>query len=67
LSWSFQSARGEDFSTEPNYGRPYVVMGRPLHSAAVVSSFFLFSSFILSSRRLDIYHTSTHDVALVRI
>ena len=42
-------------------------MGRPLHSAAVVSSFFLFSSFILSSRRLDIYHTSTHDMALVRI
>jgi len=28
---------------------------------------FLFSSPILSRRRLDVYHTSTHDVALVRI
>ena len=36
--------------------------------SAVVSSFFLllFSSPILSGRRLDVYHTSTHDVALVR-
>ena len=31
------------------------------------SSFLFFSSPILSSWRLDIYHTSTHDVALVRI
>jgi len=31
------------------------------------SSFYLFSSPILSRRRLDIYRTSTHDVALVRI
>jgi len=29
--------------------------------------FLLFSSPILSRRRLDVYHTSTHDVALVRI
>jgi len=42
LSWSFQNARGKDFSTEPNYGHPYVVMGRPLYSATVVSSFILF-------------------------
>jgi len=27
--------------------------------------FFLFSSPILRRRRLDVYHTSTHDVALV--
>jgi len=36
----------------------------------VVSSIFLllsFSSPNLSGRRLDVYHTSTHDVALVRI
>jgi len=34
----------------------------------VVSSFFLlFSSSNLSPRRLDVYHTSTHGVALVRI
>jgi len=30
-------------------------------------SFYLFSSPILSRRRLNVYHTSTHDVALVRI
>jgi len=28
------------------------------------SSFFLFSSPILSGRKLDVYHSSTHDVAL---
>jgi len=31
------------------------------------SSFFFISSPILSRRRLDVYHTSTHGVALVRI
>ena len=30
-------------------------------------SFFFCSSPNLSGRRLDVYHTSTHDVALVRI
>jgi len=29
--------------------------------------YLLFSSPNLSSRRLDVYHTSTHDVALLRI
>jgi len=29
--------------------------------------FFLFSSPNLSGRRVDVYHTSTHGVALVRI
>jgi len=35
----------------------------------VVSSFYLllFSSPNLSGRRLDVYHTSTHGMALVRI
>jgi len=37
----------------------------------VVSSFFLLSFFIslpnLSGRTLDVYHTSTHGVALLRI
>jgi len=33
----------------------------------LLSFFFLFSSPNLSSRRLDVYHASTHDVALVRI
>jgi len=33
----------------------------------VISFFFFFSSPNLSGRRLDVYHTSTHGVALVRI
>ena len=50
-----------------SYGRP-VEQGRPLYFHAVVStSFSFFSSPNLSGRRLDICHTSTHDVALVRI
>jgi len=32
-----------------------------------LSIFFLYSSPNLSGRRFDVYHTSTHDVALVRI
>jgi len=32
-----------------------------------LSFFFFFSSPNLSGRRLDVYHTSTHGVALVRI
>ena len=50
--------------------RPWDGMGRPLCFTAVVSlfsSFFLFSSPILSGRRLDVYHASGHDVALVQI
>jgi len=43
----------------PSYGRPMV---------ALSSSFFLFfTSPNLSRRRLDVCHTSTHGVALVRI
>jgi len=43
-------------------------MGRPLYFAAVVSILFLsFSSSNLSDRRLDVYHISVHDVALMRI
>ena len=52
------------------YGRP-MEYGRPLYFHAVIcsSSFFflLFSSRNLSRGRLDVCHTSTHDVALVRI
>jgi len=40
---------------------------RTLHFAAVVSIFLVFSSLSLSGRRLDVYHTSTHGVALLRI
>jgi len=32
-----------------------------------LSIFYLFSSPNLSGRRVDVYHTSTHDVALLRI
>jgi len=37
------------------------------HYIFVLSFFLLFSSLNLSGRRLDAYHTSTHDVVLVRI
>ena len=44
----------------------------PLYFCPVVSIFFILSSIFFSSpnlggRRLDVYHTSTHGVALVRI
>jgi len=43
-------------------------MDKPLYFAAVIFIFFFcFSSPILSGRTLDVYHTSTHDVALVQI
>ena len=45
-------------------------MNRAGHYIFVMVSsffFFLFSSPILSRRKLDVYHTSTHGVALVRI
>jgi len=45
-----------------------VVMDRPIRSYwCGFLFFFLFSVPILRGRRLDVYHTSTHDVALVRI
>ena len=40
--------------------------GRPLYFCPVISIFF-FSSPNHSDQRLDVYHTSTHVVALVRI
>ena len=46
---------------------PPIVMGRPLYFPAVVTMFLLFFSPILSCFRQDVYHTSTHDVALARI
>ena len=47
--------------------QPLVMAVRPLYFCPVVSIYLSFSSPILSPRRLDIYYTSTHDVALVRI
>ena len=45
-----------------SYGRP-MQWGRPLYFRPVFSSFFFaFSSPSLSGRKLDVYHTLTHDV-----
>jgi len=52
--------------TYVHYGHP-IKDGRPLYFRPVVSFFFFFSSPNLSGRRLDVYHTSTHGVALVQI
>jgi len=53
------------------FARAAITLGTDPHSSFVLfllSSFFLlFSSPNLSGRRLDVYHTSTHDVVLVRI
>jgi len=50
---------------------PYVI-GGPLYFCPVISIFFFFfylfySSPNLSGRRLNVYHTSTHGMALVQI
>jgi len=60
--WAFQIIQPS------SYGRPAYQM-RTLYFRCMVSSsfFFLFSWPNLSRRRLDVYHTSTHDVALARI
>ena len=49
---------------ELNYGRPIFL---PSGFFFYLLSFYLFSSPNLSRRRLDVCHTSTHGVALVRI
>jgi len=53
------------YSDAARYGRP-MEYGRPLYFHPV-SFFFFISSPNLSGQRLDVYHTSTHGVALVRI
>jgi len=47
--------------------RAAITLGIGPHSSCLVVSFssFVFPSPNLSRRRLDVYHTSTHDVALV--
>jgi len=42
-------------------------VGHYIFALWFLSSSFLFSSPNLSGRRLDVYHTRTHGVALVRI
>jgi len=50
---------------------PYVIGGHYIFALWFLSSIYLLSSFFsspnLSGHRLDLYHTSTHGVALVRI
>jgi len=46
---------------------PYVIGQTIIFCPVVSSSIYLFSSHNLSRRRLDVYHTSTHGVALVQI
>ena len=48
-----------------HYGRPVELYFHPVVSFNLYLLFY--SSPNLSSRTLDVYHTSTHDVALVRI
>ena len=45
----------------------HLIMATHGHYAVVSVFLLLFSSPNLSGRRLDVCHTSTHDVALVRI
>jgi len=49
----------------PPYGRPLYFC--PVVSSSIFYLLLLFSSPNLSRRRLDVCHTSTHGVALVRI
>jgi len=51
----------------PFYGCLCNRAGRYIFALWFLLSFFLFSSPNLSRRTLDVYHTSTHGVALVRI
>jgi len=50
-----------------HYGRPALQVWTLYFSPAVSSIFFFFSLPNLNGRTLDVYHTSTHDVDLVRI
>ena len=49
------------------YGRPVEWAGHYIFILWFLSIFYLFSSPSLSGRTLDVYHTSTHGVALVLI
>jgi len=53
---------GVEQRAPPIFDRAAITLGTGAHS-----SFFFFSSPNLSGRRLDVYNTSTHGVALVRI
>ena len=59
--WDFRLADGLVMVALCNRADHYIFM------LFLSSSFFLFSSPNLSGRRLDVYHTLAHGVALVRI
>jgi len=70
-AWHCSSGRQPNFAALST-GRHVHSAGRPSRCSLVhilVLSFFLllFSSPILTDGKLDVYHTSTHDMALVRI
>jgi len=46
---------------------PYVTVGHYIFAQWFLRSSFFFSLPNLSGRRLNVYHTSTHGVALLRI
>jgi len=48
------------------FGRATITLGIGIYSGSIFS-YLLFFSPNRSRRRLDVYHTSTHDVALVQI
>ena len=51
-------------------GTAMTMAARPTRQAIIILQLWFlsfFSSPILSGRRLDVYHTSIHDVALVQI
>ena len=49
------------------YGTAQAIMFLPCGFFFFLSFFLFFLAYILSRRRLDVYHTSTHGVALVEI
>jgi len=51
----------------PPYGIGQAIIFLPCGFFYLLSFYLLFSSPNLSGRRVDVYHTSTHGVALVRI
>jgi len=60
-------ARSDLFCLWPPYGIGQAIIFLPCGFFFYLSSIFFFSSPNLSGRRVDVYHTSTHSVALVRI
>ena len=65
-SWDLDLPASTSVSLWPPYGIGQAIIFLPC-DFYLLSFFLFFSSPNLSGRRLDVCHTSTHDVALVRI